>query len=91
VLLLLSKVKKIPGGPRVQVFVGSALILGICAVPVFAKPKEKRGHDLFSQEKPEAVVQSKERLQKEFYQSKQQQHKLEGNNNQSPGGIDKPK
>mmetsp|Transcript_13395 Transcript_13395/g.20894 ORF Transcript_13395/g.20894 Transcript_13395/m.20894 type:complete len:85 (-) Transcript_13395:1002-1256(-) len=65
--------QKIPGGPRVQVLVGSAVLLGICAVPVFAKPQEKRGHDLFSQEKPEAVVQSKERLQQEFYQQKQQQ------------------
>jgi len=57
-------VQKIPGGPNAQVAVGSAVILGLCAVPVFGKDT-KRGHDLFSQEKPQAIVESQERLQKE--------------------------
>lgn len=57
-------VKKIPGGPKAQVFAGTALILGVCAIPVFAKD-QARGHDLFSQEKPEAVVQSEKKILKE--------------------------
>lgn len=58
--------QKIPGGQNVQVLVGTSLLLGLCAIPVFANPKEKRGHDLFSQEKPEAVLDSQEKLLKEF-------------------------
>jgi len=58
--------QKIPGGPNIQVFVGTSVLLGLCAVPVYAKPKQKRGHDLFSQEKPEAVLDSQEKLLKEF-------------------------
>ena len=57
--------QKIPGGPKTQVFVGTSALLFLCAIPVFAKD-EKRGHDLFSQEKPEAVVASQEKAIKEF-------------------------
>ena len=46
------------------------LILGGCAIPVFAKPSQKRGHDLFSQEKPEAVLQSQDKLMKDFSMKK---------------------
>jgi len=63
---LLSLVQKIPGGPRVQVFVGTALILGISAIPVFSNPKQKKGHDLFSQDKPEAVEQFEDERRKQF-------------------------
>ncbi len=49
-----------------QVFIGTSVLLGLCAVPVFANPKQKRGHDLFSQEKPEAVLDSQEKLLKQF-------------------------
>ena len=60
-------VDKVPGGPNTKVFIGVSVMLGLCAVPVFSKPNEKRGHDLFSQEKPEAVVASSEKLQREHY------------------------
>ena len=60
-------VDKIPGGPNIKVFLGVTVMVGLCAIPVFSKPNEKRGHDLFSQEKPEAVVASTERLQREHY------------------------
>ena len=63
-------VDKVPGGPNVKVFVGTAVMLGLCAVPVFSK-NEKRGHDLFSQEKPEAVVASTEKLQRQHYKNRQ--------------------
>jgi hypothetical protein len=49
-----------------KVAIGTFTLLGLCGVPVFAKPNEKRGHDLFSQEKPEAVLASQESLLKEF-------------------------
>jgi len=62
--MILQLLQKIPGGPKAQVFVGTALILGISAIPVFAKPNQKRGHDLFSQERPESVVQSEDKILK---------------------------
>jgi hypothetical protein len=58
-------VQKIPGGPKVQVFVGTSVLLTLCAIPVLAKD-QKRGHDLFSQEKPEAVQESQEKAIKAF-------------------------
>ena len=64
-------VDKVPGGPNTKVFIGVSVMLGLCAIPVFSKPNEKRGHDLFSQEKPEAVVASTERLQREHYKKSQ--------------------
>lgn len=67
-----AQLKKIPGGPRVQAFVGTAAILGLCAIPVFAKD-DRPGHDLFSQEKPEAVLESQEQLQKDFRNRKRNQ------------------
>lgn len=62
---LKSLINKLPGGDRSKVFVGASLIIGLSGVPVFMK-KEKRGHDLFSQERPEAVLQSQEQAMKEF-------------------------
>jgi hypothetical protein len=38
-------VKKIPGGPRMQVFAVTIGSLAICAIPVYWK-QEKQGHDL---------------------------------------------
>jgi len=58
-------IQKIPGPQNFQVFVATSILLGLCAVPVYTKD-QKRGHDLFSQEKPEAVLQSQEKLLKEF-------------------------
>ena len=58
-------VKKVPGGQNAQVAVGASVLLGICAIPVFMK-NERRGHDLFSQEKPEAIVESQEKARKEY-------------------------
>jgi len=64
---------KVPGGPNAKVLFGVTLMLSACAVPVFGKPNQKRGHDLFSQEKPEAVLASTERLQREHYQQRTNQ------------------
>jgi len=63
--MIRTLLQKVPGGPNAQVFVGTSVILGLCAIPVFAKPNEKAGHDLFSQQRPEAVVESQEKLLKE--------------------------
>jgi len=71
-LLHIFTVNKIPGGPRTQVFVVTIASLALCAVPVYWK-NEKQGHDLFSQEKPEAVKANEEKLQKEYRKQKNQQ------------------
>jgi hypothetical protein len=65
-------VNKIPGGPRVRVFVGTTFLVALSAVPVFIKKSpDKQGHDLFSQEKPEAISASTEKLQREYRKSKE--------------------
>ena len=60
--------EKLPGGPNVKAFVGTALLLGLCAVPVFRKDV-KAGHDLFSQEKPQAIIDNESKLKKEYMHS----------------------
>lgn len=65
-------VRKIPGGQKVQVFVGTMFILGLSAVPVLSKD-ERRGHNLFSQEKPEAVEERQQELKREYRQKRDAQ------------------
>ncbi len=64
--------QKIPGGQNAQVFVGTSLLLGLCAIPVFSKDT-KAGHDLFSQEKPQAIVDSESRLRKGYMEKREQE------------------
>lgn len=61
--------KKIPGGENVQALVGTSILLGLCAIPVFGKDT-KAGHDLFSQEKPQAIVDSETKLRREYMNRK---------------------
>lgn len=63
--MLKQLIQKIPGPQNFQVFIATSVLIGLCGIPVFTKD-QKRGHDLFSQEKPEALVQSQEQLLKEF-------------------------
>ena len=65
-------VQRIPGGQNVQVFVGTTLLLGLCAIPVFSKDT-KPGHDLFSQEKPQAILESEYKLRKEYMEAKKKE------------------
>ena len=46
-------------------------LLSFCAAPVFLK-NTKTGHDLFSQEKPQAIVDSERELRKGYMDSKKQ-------------------
>ena len=63
-------VQKLPGGENTKAFIGTAILLGGCAVPVF-KPT-KTGHDLFSQEKPQAIIDSESKLRKDYMDSKKE-------------------
>ena len=63
---------KLPGGQNAKAFIGTSLLIGLCAVPVFGKDT-KAGHDLFSQEKPQAMVDSESKLRKDYMNDKQQQ------------------
>jgi len=47
------------------------ILIGGCAIPVFAKDT-KAGHDLFSQEKPQAIIDSESKLRKEYMSSKKE-------------------
>ena len=68
---IIITVQKIPGGEKVQVFVGTSILLGLCAIPVFGKDT-KAGHDLFSQEKPQAIVDSESKLRKDYMMAKKE-------------------
>ncbi|KAL3763553.1 hypothetical protein ACHAW5_008096 [Stephanodiscus triporus] len=63
--------QRLPGGQNTQAFVGTSLLLGLCAVPVFSKDT-KAGHDLFSQEKPQAIIENESRLRKDYMSSKEE-------------------
>lgn len=63
--MLKQLIQKIPGSQNFQVFVATSVLIGLCGLPVFFK-QQKRGHDLFSQERPEAVLASQEQLLREF-------------------------
>jgi len=69
--VILQLLQKIPGGPNTKVFVGTSVLLGLCAIPVFAKDT-KAGHDLFSQEKPQAILDSETKLRKDYMDNKKQ-------------------
>ena len=64
-------VQKLPGGENTKAFIGTAILIGGCAVPVFFKPT-KTGHDLFSQEKPQAIIDSESKLRKDYMDSKKE-------------------
>jgi hypothetical protein len=51
--------RKVPGGQGAQVFVGTFLLFGLAAAPVVLKD-EKKGHDYFSQAKPQVVEEAEE-------------------------------
>ena len=76
--MLKQLIQKIPGGQNVQVFIGTSVLVGLCGVPVFFK-NEKRGHDLFSQERPEAVLDSQEKLLKEFDKKSREERERQQN------------
>jgi len=69
--VILQLLQKLPGGHNVKVFIGTSFLVGLCAVPVFGKDT-KTGHDLFSQEKPQAMVDSESKLRKDYMDEKQQ-------------------
>jgi len=64
-----SIVQKLPGGQNAQAFIGTSILLGLCAIPVFGKDT-KAGHDLFSQEKPQAIIENESKLRKDYMSSK---------------------
>lgn len=51
--------------PQVWVGLGSTLIIGGCAYPVFSK-NQRPGHDLFSSEKPEVIREAQEAKREEY-------------------------
>ena len=59
-------INKLPGSPPVKAFLCAGLVTAALAYPVFrTKDKTKQGHDLFSQEKPEAIASGQERARRE--------------------------
>lgn len=55
---LTSPLKRLWQNENFKVFVGVSVVLGVCAIPVFGpfgRVNRQKGHDLFSQEKPEVI------------------------------------
>ncbi|CAK4130835.1 unnamed protein product [Aphanomyces euteiches] len=48
-------------GDQTKVLAGVLLGMGVCSIPLFWKTK--RGHDLFSQEKPQAIYDAEVKRQ----------------------------
>eukprot|EP00584_Thalassiosira_punctigera_P012629 CAMPEP_0172573846 /NCGR_PEP_ID=MMETSP1067-20121228/136404_1 /TAXON_ID=265564 ORGANISM="Thalassiosira punctigera, Strain Tpunct2005C2" /NCGR_SAMPLE_ID=MMETSP1067 /ASSEMBLY_ACC=CAM_ASM_000444 /LENGTH=71 /DNA_ID=CAMNT_0013366465 /DNA_START=1034 /DNA_END=1249 /DNA_ORIENTATION=+ len=69
--MILQLLQKLPGSQNFKVFVGTSALIGLCAVPVFAKDT-KAGHDLFSQEKPQAMLDSESELRKGYANREEQ-------------------
>ena len=59
---------------QVWVGLGTAAIVALCAYPVF-KTDQRPGHDLFSSEKPEAVLVAQEAKRQEYRRQIKQQRK----------------
>ncbi|KAI9916143.1 hypothetical protein PsorP6_016955 [Peronosclerospora sorghi] len=53
--MLLTFLEKLPLSQNGKVFVGTSLCLALCAYPVLRK-QQKAGHDLFSSERPQDIV-----------------------------------
>ncbi|CAI5715681.1 unnamed protein product [Hyaloperonospora brassicae] len=62
--MLLTFLEKLPLSQSGKVFVGTSLCLAICAYPIVQKQR-KAGHDLFSSEQPQAIVDQEVRARRE--------------------------
>jgi hypothetical protein len=69
-----SRLQKLIQSENFKVFIGVTVSLGICAIPLFRSNQstQKKGHDLFSQEKPEAIDARQEEIVKESVRRRQQ-------------------
>ncbi|CAH0480111.1 unnamed protein product [Peronospora belbahrii] len=62
--MLLTLLEKLPLGQRGKVFVGTSICLAICAYPVLRK-QQKAGHDLFSSERPQEIMDQEIKARRE--------------------------
>jgi len=65
---ILKKVQQLP--QNTQVFLGTSIILGVSAIPFLNSGDEKKGHSLFSQERPEVIDEEIDRKRREYIESK---------------------
>mmetsp|Transcript_1246 Transcript_1246/g.1912 ORF Transcript_1246/g.1912 Transcript_1246/m.1912 type:complete len:86 (+) Transcript_1246:43-300(+) len=72
--MLSTRLSKLMLSENFKVFVGVTVSLGICAIPLLRSKEssQKKGHDLFSQEKPEAIDARQEALVKESVRRRQE-------------------
>lgn len=69
-----TKIKVLQSHPQLFVALGSTLIIGGCAYPVFKKD-QRPGHDLFSSEKPESIREAQEAQREEYRRLIKEQRK----------------
>ncbi|KAL4147455.1 hypothetical protein PRNP1_011211 [Phytophthora ramorum] len=62
--MLYTFLQKLPLSQGGKVFVGTSICLAICAYPVIRK-QQKAGHDLFSSERPQAIVDQEVQARRE--------------------------
>mmetsp|Transcript_13958 Transcript_13958/g.26751 ORF Transcript_13958/g.26751 Transcript_13958/m.26751 type:complete len:85 (-) Transcript_13958:188-442(-) len=66
--------QRVPGSMPFKAFVAGMTLCTVMAYPVFAPSNEKtkQGHDYFSQERPEAVLQAEQASRKQYLKERQQ-------------------
>ena len=64
---------KVPGSTPLKAFGAGVLLCAALGYPIFANSQQdKQGHDYFSQERPEAVLQGQERARKQYLQEREE-------------------
>ena len=62
---------RVPGSMPFKAFVTGTTMCAVLAYPVFSS-STKAGHDYFSQERPEAVLQAEDASRKQYLKERQQ-------------------
>ncbi|CAI5744105.1 unnamed protein product [Peronospora destructor] len=62
--MLLTFLEKLPFGQNGKVVVGTCICLAMCSYPVIRK-QQKAGHDLFSSERPQDIVDQQTKARRE--------------------------
>ena len=63
---------KMPGSIQFKAFGAGMVLCAALGYPVFAGGTGKQGHDYFSQERPEAVLQGEERSRKQYLKEREE-------------------
>jgi hypothetical protein len=58
--------------PWLQAIVGATIVCAATGYQVFGGSEKRQGHDMFSQERPEAILQAEQRSRQDYLEAKKQ-------------------